>query len=154
MSFLRTGGGVLAVLALAAAGCGGGATTGAEAPLTKAQWILKADSICSRGGAETQAAAAKQFSGKQPSAKDQVGFISDTVLPAVQDEIDQIRQLPAPTGDESRVKAILDAAQRGIDAGKKDPAALSDPSKPQAFAEANKLATAYGMKVCGSSAGG
>jgi hypothetical protein len=149
--------------ALVAAGCGGNddddtsattATTGAagDEPLSKEQFILSADQICARGDQEIEKAAGEVFQqGQQPSREEQEQFITDTVLPNVQQQIDGIRALPAPEGDEDQVTAILDAAQEAIDTGEADPAALTGQGADDPFAEANKLAEDYGLKSCGSS---
>jgi hypothetical protein len=73
-------------------------------------------------------------------------FVTDDLIPSVEDQVQQISELPPPAGDEEQVQAILDAAQQGIEEGKSDPQSFQ---KSDPFAEANKLAVQYGMKECG-----
>jgi hypothetical protein len=150
-------------VALVATGCGGDddddttaattATTTAAAgePLSKQEFIAEADTICSQGDREINQAANETFGGGQePSQEEQEQFVTDTVLPNIQGQIDGIRALTPPEGDEDQVTAIVDAAQSGIDEVEQDPSAFtqqgggSDP-----FAEANRLAQDYGLTACG-----
>jgi hypothetical protein len=142
---------VFAVVALLAAGaiatgCGssdGNSDSTTTASLTKAEWIAKADAICKQGNQEINQAT-KQFQGKPTQAQfDQ--FATDTLAPSVQKQVDQIRALSAPGGNEAQVNAILDAAEADVNKVKANPSSIQgDP-----FADANKLARAYGLKVCG-----
>lgn len=155
-------------LGLLAAGCGGGdettittstgasgasgATGAAGQPLTKTSFIAQADAICQRGNKEVNAEGKKIFGnlpkGQKPSQQQQESFANDTLIPNIQNQVDAIRALTPPSGDEDQVKAITDAAQQAIDQAKSDPSSLfqngNDP-----FAKADKLATDYGLKVCG-----
>lgn len=155
----------VATAAIAIAGCGGsssttggatGATgaTGAQgAPLSKSAFLAKGNAICAKGNQQIQAATKKEFpQGQQPSQAELNKFATDTLIPVVQQEIDGIKALPPPSGDEDKVNAIISAAQSALDKGKQDPSTLvSQGSDP--FAQANKLANAYGLTKCGSNNG-
>lgn len=149
----------LLVLALAtgliAAGCGdddsddGGGTGDGGEPLTKQEFITEADKICSEGDAEIETGADQTFSGDQPPTPEvQEQFATDTVIPNVQSQVDQLGELAPPEGDEDQIQALLDAAQEGIDAGKDDPSLFTGEGDP--LAEASQLAKDYGLTVCGS----
>jgi len=153
-----------AIAAMAIAGCGGGgsstSTTGASgasgeqgAALSKSEFLAKGNAICAKGNQEIQAAGEKAFpQGQQPTQADEDKFATDTLIPNIQQQIDGIDALPAPSGDEDQVQAIVDAAQAALDKGKQDPSLLTgDGSDP--FAQANKLADAYGLTKCGSDSG-
>ncbi len=142
--------------AVALGGCGGGddttstATTGAQtstaaAPaLTKEQFIAQADAICAASDKSLNTAIQGLGNG-QPSSADLQQF-SQIAVPALQEEVDAIRALPAPSGDEQQITAMLDAVQGGIDKIQSDPAAIeSDP-----LDEASQLAKDYGLQQCGS----
>ena len=142
---------ILLVGALAAgaivAGCGGDDDDGGD-PLTKQEFVTQADQICIDGDAKISKEATKTFAQGQPSTDEQVAFIEDTVAPATQAQIDGIRELTPPEGDEDQVTAILDSADEGIDEIESDPAALTEGgSNP--LGEASQLASEYGMKACG-----
>jgi hypothetical protein len=139
--------GLAAVMALLVAGCGGGGDDSTStSSLAKPAWIAKADAICQQGNQEIEQAANEQFGkqGQQPSDEQVQQFTSDTVVPSVQRQIDQIRDLGAPSGDEDQVNKILDTVQTDID---KTKSATTLPDDP--FADGNALATQYGLKVCG-----
>jgi hypothetical protein len=135
--------GLAAVAALVVAGCGGGDDDSTStSSLAKPAWIAKADAICQQGNQEIEQAANEQFG--QPSDEQVQQFTSETVVPSVQRQIDQIRDLGAPSGDEDQVNEILDTVQADIDKAKSATTLPDDP-----FADGNALATKYGLKVCG-----
>src|SRR5882724_6062245 len=98
--------GLVLAVALIAAGCGGGGDDSTStSSLAKPAWIVKADAICQQGNQEIAQAADEQF-GKQhhePTDEQVQQFTSATVVPSVQHQIDQIRDLGAPSGDEDQV---------------------------------------------------
>lgn len=148
-------GGLIATFILA--GCGGSSSsssTSGEA-LSKSQFLAQGNAICAKGEEEIQAAGKKVFtSSKAPSQATQEKFATDTIIPNVQQQIDGIEALTPPSGDESQVKAITDAAQSALDKAKSDPTLLTDQGNgADPFAQANKLADAYGLDKCGSGSG-
>ena len=136
------------VLALAAAGCGGGSDDNAP---TKAEFARKANAICAKGNRTIEAAANRTFTTKAPPPKsEQIAFVKKDVLPSVESQVSDIRALTPPKGDEDRVKAILDSADQAIAKTKKNPQLATEEGKNDPFAPANKLARQYGLKTCGS----
>jgi hypothetical protein len=156
--------------ALIAAGCGDddedtttaatttetGATgaTGAAGgePLSKQQFIAQADEICKQGDKQIDQEA-REFFGEleqEPEAPELEQFATEVVVPNIQQQIDDLRSLSPPEGDEDEVSAILDAAQEGLDELEADPSSIDEgPDAGGAFAEANRLAQDYGLKECG-----
>ena len=142
-----------AVIVLAAAGCGDGddssSTSSTAAALTKQEFVTQANQICAEGNKTINAEAKQVFSGGRPTAAETQQFVTGTVIPSIQDQVDSIRALGAPEGDEDQVNAILAAAQQGIDEAKADPSLLaSEQSGSDPFAEANKLTDDYGLTAC------
>jgi hypothetical protein len=139
--------GSVLVVALIGAGCGGGdddnSTT--TVSLAKPAWIVRADAICKQGNQQINQAANQTFGNQEPNEAQVRQFQSDTVLPSVQSQIDQIKALGAPSGDEDQVNKILDTVQADIDKAKS-----SGVVENSAFADGNALAKQYGLKVCGS----
>ncbi len=70
------------------------------------------------------------------------------MVPTIQGEIDGIKALGAPEGDEEQVTAITDAAQTALDQASDDPSLLTS-GDADPFKEANDLANAYGLTECG-----
>ena len=165
---------ILALVALAsgliAAGCGGddeedtttttsveetttaaeGATGPAEVSPERATLIEAADAICQAGDDEIDAEAEKVFgdSNQEPSAADQESFVAETVIPSIQDQLDQLSELEAPEEDAAEFQAIIDEAQSALDELAEDPSAfVSGDQDP--FAEVNQRAREFGLTACG-----
>jgi ABC-type lipoprotein release transport system permease subunit len=137
-------GSVLAV-GLIGAGCGGGDDdSDTTTSLTKADWIAKADAICQQGNQEINQAAEQQFGNQKPTAAAVQQFATGTALPNTQTQVDKIRALGAPSGDEDQVNEILNTVQADIDKAKS-----AGDIEDSTFADGNALAKQYGLKVCG-----
>jgi ABC-type lipoprotein release transport system permease subunit len=134
----------LLALGVLAAGCGGSDDDSSTSDLTKAEWIAKADAICQQGNQEIEQAAKEQFGNQKPSAADVQQFARGVALLGTQDQVDQIRALGAPSGDEDQVNKILDTVQADIDKAKE-----AGDIEESTFADGNALARQYGLKVCG-----
>jgi hypothetical protein len=150
----RTLGTCTAVVAIAfgAAGCGDDETStessSTAASITKEEFLTQANEICAAGNKEIDAGAQEAFSGGKPSKADIEQFATETLLPSVESQVEEIRALGVPAGDEDQVNAILDAADQAVEETKADPTlAASESGDP--FAEANKLANDYGLNECG-----
>ena len=148
---------LIPLVALAAglilAGCGGGDSSSTSTALSTSAFLAQGNEVCAKGNKEINAAAKKIFTQSQaPSQATQEKFVTDTVIPSIQGQIDGIEALSPPTGDEDQVQAITDTAQSALDKAKSDPSLLTDQGGGQndPFAEANKLANAYGLDQCGS----
>ena len=137
----------LLAIALVVGACG---SDEKSAP-SKAEFLRKGNAICAAGNKEIDAAGNKMFKGQKgkPSEAQIKRFATEAALPSIERQVDQLRRLGAPKGDEAKVKAILDAAQQGIEKTKQDPALLAQ-DKGGPFERANSLARAYGLTVCGS----
>ena len=146
---------LLAVGALAlgvlAAGCGSSNDNSTStSSLTKAEWIAKADAICKASNDQINAAGKQQFGNQKPSQDQLTSFATGTIIPQVGKQLDQIDALGVPSGsDGDQASAVLAAAQADLGKVRADPSLVTSNSADP-FADANKLAKAYGMKVCGS----
>jgi hypothetical protein len=158
--------GVLAAV-LILAGCGGGGSSDSTnassdsntAALSKAEFIKKADAICTAGGKRTQEEFAsyikeKKLTGKKEPTPAQLTEVSEEIqVPALKRQAEEISALGAPAGDEDQINELVDAIDEGI-----ENVEAADPKEALAslstmFAEADKLAAAYGLKVCGQGEG-
>jgi hypothetical protein len=115
------------------------------APLGREEFIAKADGICRLYSRQLEQAAEQAFRG-QTSLEEIERYIAEVFAPATRQELQAIRGLTPPEGDEEQVDAILDAAEGAVGAVEEDPA-LFETGSP--FSEANRLASEYGLKVCG-----
>jgi hypothetical protein len=137
---------------VALAGCGGSdSTTGTTSEtLTKSEFVAKANAICAKGNQEIRTAGKKLFSsGQAPSPAAQEKFVTATVIPSIQQQIDGVDALPAPAGDEQKVQAIVDAAHSALDKVKQNPSLITQQGQSDPFAQADKLTNSYGLTQCG-----
>jgi hypothetical protein len=153
-----------AVAALALiAGCGGGSdssgsTDATTSSLTKAQFLKQGNAICAKGNKEIEEGFEEfgkehHFSKKnQPSQAELEEAAEEVLIPNIRREIDDIRALGAPSGEEAEVEAVLAAAEKGLEKGEEDPGAMIEEGEGP-FKEANKLAREYGLVKCGEEEG-
>lgn len=142
---------------LALTGCGGddapdasASTAPTTAPTTEATTIstedftTQANAICAAGNADLEAAA-KEI-GDNPTDEQIASFATDTLIPNVQGQHDDIEALGAPAESADEVSAMLDSLQGALDTVTADPSSLSADSDP--FAEASDLAGGLGLADC------
>jgi hypothetical protein len=141
----------LAVSALAS-GCGSSkksASTAATPALTKAQFLAQGNAICQAGNQKqsaAQRALEKTFGNKAPTPAEITLYLRTTFLPLIQGQIDKLKALPAPTGEEAKLTSILALAQADLDKVKSKPQAFIGEQHP--FANFARLAHAYGLTSC------
>lgn len=144
----------VAALVLTTAGCGGGSgdDSAASSP-SKAEFIKKADAICSQAAKQTAAefaayAKKNQLSEGQKLKPSQYAEIGETILiPALKRQIAEIEALGAPEGDEDVITSFIAAVNEAIQKAEAEPKAAQSPEK--LLAKADKLVANYGFKVCG-----
>ena len=147
--FLIAVGSIVAVLAVGVAGCGGGDdTTEVEttAALSKSEFVTQANQICREGNMETDAAF-ENFDNETSKAEAET-VIEDTFVPSVQRQIDEIRDLGAPEGDEAKVDHMLDLAQADLDRVAEEPGIVLDGEDVDQFADFAKIGHPYGLTEC------
>jgi hypothetical protein len=147
----------IGALALLAAGCGGGGDgTTSTASLTKAEFIKKADEICESAEEKIERefesfAKEHNLSEKQPPSSKESAEAAETILlPNIEGQIEDIRALGAPSGEEQEVEELLTAVEAGVEKGKQDPVAFIEEEGGDPLNKADKMAREYGLKVCGS----
>lgn len=125
-------------------------------PLTKAQLIEEGDKICRRTSAkiiEDWQREKENYGrgfGAQPSEKQNEEGLVDLVLPAIQEEAEEMAELVPPPADEAKIDAIVVALEKGVAQSEANPGAAFAPGAKNPLDEASKLSKAYGFKVCGS----
>jgi hypothetical protein len=146
-----------AAVAMIVGGCGGSddntdSTDSAE--LTKAQFLKQGNAICAKANEEVGkefeefAKENKLSEGKEPTEELLAEAVEEILLPSVTQQVEEIRELGVPAGEEKQVDKILTAAEEGIEEAEDEPAsAAAQTGGP--FDDADKLATAYGLKRCG-----
>jgi hypothetical protein len=129
-------------------------TTGAPAATTseagsgtdemaRADFVTRANEICRE--------AIEALSGQEPDTADEdamVAYLSDTFIPSVRQQLDDIRDLGFPPGDEAELAEMLDGADAALDRLEADPATVLT-SGEDPFAEVNDQLNSYGLTECG-----
>jgi hypothetical protein len=136
------------------AGCGGSSPE-TDAQLTKTKLVAQGDAICGHA-AERRNEQLKVFIAEHRSdlegiseRKAQGLLVLKVGLPLVSDEIDQLRELGYPAGEKKQLEAFYTALEDAVKKGEADPAtALAPTGNP--FGRADRLAKAYGFKLCGN----
>jgi hypothetical protein len=78
-------------------------------------------------------------------------FATEVLVPEVQSQVDGIRELTPPEGDEETINSILDKAEEGVRQIEADPSVVaSDQGSSPALLEAAREIGDYGAKQCGS----
>ena len=111
--------------------------------LSKAEFLQQGNAICAKGNKAVDQLANQTFEANQEPTDAQIEQFAKQAAPLIQQQIDGIRALGAPAGDEAQVNAILDDAQAALDKLEQDPLAKGDP-----FTKANQEAKAYGLTAC------
>jgi hypothetical protein len=128
------------------AGCGGDDSSDSDAP-TKAEFIAQADEICQTNGDKIDELTAEfdENTGKE----EVIAFTKETYIPTLQDEVNQLKELTPPAGEEEAVDSMLTSLENGVNELADDPnIVLAGETNP--LAEASAQAKELGLKVCGS----
>ena len=143
--------GALAALSIAA-GCGGGDSDSGGGEISKAAFIKKADAICAKNNermAKASVALIKRKNFANPTRAEYEAVVDKALVPGVKREVEELKALGAPNGDEDVVNSMITALEEGVETAERDPKAVST-SSDAIFGIASRLAGEYGLKVCGS----
>jgi hypothetical protein len=138
-------------LALGALGCGSDSSTTADAP-TKAVFIKQGDRAC-RQADHREAVGLKAYAEKHEgdfgTKNYEAALIAAVGVPALEKEAEELSELTPPEGDEEAVDAIVAAIEEANEETLQDPTRAAEGSEDSPYAQPEKLARAYGFKVCG-----
>ncbi len=143
------------IVGVCVAGCGSSnstTTTETTATITKAEFVAKGNAVCIKGEkaqeAEINAYAKKHgFNENQQPTKAQNAELVETVLvPNIQSQIDGVKALGAPSGEEQQVNSALELSQQTLEKIEANPELAFGKEDP--FAAAGKQLHALGLKEC------
>ena len=127
-----------------AAGCGSSSSKGSTtAALSKPRFLALGNAICAQGN--QRLAAADKALGNQPTQAQLTAFVTSTFAPDIQSQIDRLRALGAPSGNQITVSNMLNVAQSDLNKIKSNAALLASGA---GFAEFARLAHPYGLTAC------
>lgn len=142
----------LLLVALLVAGCGGGDDSSSES-ISKEEFIAKADAICKQGNERMEAGFTKLLKDVKNVTKlkkaEYEEIVDEVMVPSIEREIEELRALGVPAGDEERVEAMLTALEEGKETAERNPEAVNA-SSDAVFGIAARIASEYGLEVCGS----
>lgn len=138
----------------ASSGSEGGSGLGGEAAsssLSKDEFVKKASSICERtrenGFARVAAFKRKYDAEGLPEALALRKATNSTLIAIVEDELNALLALGAPSGEEAEVEAIWTAVEKGVSEAKKAPGKTSNEIADHLAAGDDQL-RAYGLETC------
>src|SRR5262245_14359778 len=134
------------VVALGLSACGADEPATTTVPrLTKAQYVARADAICTRTTHALEAAGGQVSPGTTEAA-----FVERDVAPIFRKAVRSLAALRPPAGDEPAVRAIVQAGNHALARVEADPESLKAPpgSAQDPFREFGRRAAAYGIR-CG-----
>ena len=119
-------------------GCGG------DDAIPKAEFLEKANAVCDVEFEDIDAAV--DAMSDKPSQQEIEDVTVDSILPSVQKQVDGIREIGLPEGDEEEVETLLDDAQAAIDELNDDPTLVGSEEDP--FIDVYPRLQRYGLDDC------
>lgn len=140
------------VLASLVIGCGSGdgtteATSASSVPLTKQEFLKRAEATCVKNLEEKDVALKKAFSEQQgtPSKKELEALAVEVVIPAYANLVEELGQLSPPSDDAGGVESMVADYEQELKQVEENPQQLIS-SEP--FKETNEVARQYGLETC------
>jgi hypothetical protein len=132
-------------------GCGGGGPSLATSSMTDAAFAGRVEAICARGRERSLRFEPPPDAQAERDPLDErkalTAAIEATLLPALQEAIDEIYALGAPPQEKEQTEEFLEAMQQGVDEGE----ALEVPSVEEiedSLARSGQLARKAGLESC------
>ncbi len=140
------------IVGVCVAGCGSSSsTTETTAAISKAEFVAKGNAVCVKGEkaqeAEVNAFVKKHgLENKKPTKAQEVELVETVFAPNIQSQIDGVKALGAPSGEEQQVSSALELAQQALEKVEANPELAFGKQNP--FAAAGKELHALGLKKC------
>lgn len=147
------------VIALIAAGCGGGEGNEPD-QISRAAFIEKGSAICLATKRKIRAdfeAYRKSEQGREIGKAERADELTpveaasrvgrDVIVPVMHQELEEFRALGIPPGDDDQVTVLLRAFEEGIEAAEGHPERVAMDGT-EAFGRSGKAATDYGLEYC------
>lgn len=135
----------VSALLLLGAGCGDD-----EDRLSTEEFLEQGNAICEEGNEALDAAAEAIFGDEEPDVEAARAFFEDDVIPNVQGQIDDLRDLNPPEDLEDAVDELLDDGEAALDTlaatVEADPESIFSGEDP--FADVNAQAEEIGLTAC------
>ncbi len=144
------------VVGICVAGCGSSSdstSTETTAAISKAEFVAKGNAVCVKGEkaqeAEINAYVKKNgLENRQPTKAQNVEIVETILAPNIQSQIDGVKALGAPSGEEQQVNSALELSQQTLEKIEANPELAFGKQDP--FTAAGKQLHALGLKECAS----
>jgi hypothetical protein len=144
------------VVGVCVAGCGSSSSTTTEttAAITKAEFVAKGNAVCVKGEkaqeSEVNAYIKKHgLENKKPSRAQEAELVETVLVPNIQSQIDGVKALGAPAGEEQQVNSAVKLSQQALEKIEANPELAF--GEENVFAAAGKQLHALGLKECAPS---
>lgn len=147
-----------AIAAIVAVGCGddsdgsSGSVTVTTSSLGKAEFVKQANRACLSERSKLPSRVLKYEEQADvvgdDIAKRYTGIVKVALLPTVEDEIEKVRALGAPAGDEESVESMLSAQLQAVEEAKQVKQVEFPDGLQKYFAEPRSLLEDYGLSEC------
>lgn len=138
------------LLLVGAVGCGGGSD---GTTVEKAEFVDQANDLCAKIGKEIAAAGATIIKeSKDPtSAKVQTEITGKVLVPSFEKELQRLRALEAPSGEEQQVQRVMAALKETATRLRTAPPIETNSSfkANHPYRPGEEIAAAYGLTACG-----
>jgi len=138
------------IVGVCVAGCGSSDSTSTEttATISKAEFVAKGNAVCVKGEkaqeAEINAYVKKHgLENKKPTTAQQAELVETVFAPNIQSQIDGVKALGAPSGEEQQVSSALELSQQTLEKVEANPELVF--GNNDAFAAAGKQLHALGL---------
>jgi hypothetical protein len=141
------------IVGVCVAGCGSSDSTTTEktTAITKAEFVAKGNAVCVKGEkaqeAEFNAYVKKHgLENKKPSKAQEAELVETVLAPNIQSQIDGVKALGAPSGEEQQVNSAVELSQQTLEKIEANPELAF--GQENSFAAAGKQLHALGLKEC------
>lgn len=142
----------LAMVAVAVliAGCGDSTDNGETESITKAEFLRQANAICTEHNEQIEekvqayAEETGDMEGKNPPRDQVEEFLVETIDPVLRSQLEELRALPVPAGEEDQVEVVLESQEEALEMVEDDPFVRGG----DAYEELVKPINDYGLTAC------
>ncbi len=137
----------LTVLAIAMVGCSSSSTSAADAPLTRAAYVKRANAACSATDKRIGAVTGPVFSGGSAPTPDQLQTALNGIVSESRSLHTKLAALRPPAAMQARVHTMLRALDDGTAAAEAQGTSFFD-NQDDPWAKANHIAAGLGLLAC------
>lgn len=127
------------------------ATESGGETIPKAAFLKKGNAICNKTVKDIVNGVLPVLEEGEKEEEDreavEIQLAEEVMIPELRSEVDQIRALGTPPGDEKRVETVLGAIEEVIEEGEEDPTTLVKRGN-SGFNKSSKVANRYGLDSC------